>query len=155
MSLVQIDPAPVVASQSMRALEKANEVRLARCALKRDIGDGSQAISDVLLTVPSEADTMKLFDLLTAQPRWSNVRARQFMRSFPMGEDRLIGAMTERERYLAARVLRRDSDHAAMLRDCPVCRAEPGDPCLKMASNANSEVTAIVRADHHPDRRFA
>ena len=46
-----ITPAP----QRMRALERANAVRLARAELKRRIAEGEASAADVLLNPPTEA----------------------------------------------------------------------------------------------------
>src|SRR5207302_9066386 len=55
-----IAPAP----QHMRALARANEVRLARSDLKRRIAYGQLAVADVVLDSPWEAESMTVSDLL-------------------------------------------------------------------------------------------
>ena len=91
-------PAP----QHMRALEQANRVRLARAELKRQVADGELTASEVVLSCPWEADSMKISDLLTSQHRWGRTRCRRFLASIPMPENKTIGSMTERQRRALA-----------------------------------------------------
>jgi len=56
--------------QHMRALERANEVRLARAQLKRRVAFGETDVAEVILHCPWEADSMAVGDLLMSQPRW-------------------------------------------------------------------------------------
>ena len=64
-------PAP---PQHMQALQRANEVRLARAALKRRISDGAITVDEVILTSPWEAASMTIAELLTSQRRWGSTR---------------------------------------------------------------------------------
>ena len=50
--------------QYMRALERANKVRLARAELKRRIATGEIDVAEVILECPWEADSMAVADLL-------------------------------------------------------------------------------------------
>ncbi len=84
--------------QYMRALERANEVRLARAELKRRVADGDARVADVVLTSPWEARSMAVADLLMSQRRWGRTRARRFLAGIPMSETKTIGSMTERQR---------------------------------------------------------
>ena len=86
------------APQHMRALERANRVRLARAELKRQVADGTRSVSDVVLSCPWEADSMTISDLLMSQHRWGRTRCRRFLASIPMSENKSIGSMTERQR---------------------------------------------------------
>jgi hypothetical protein len=53
--------------QHLDALQRANEVRLARSALKRRVTSGEVAVREVLADVPPEAENMEAIDLLMAQ----------------------------------------------------------------------------------------
>ena len=44
--------------QRLRALERANEIRLARAELKRRIAGGQVSAAEVILTPPSEAEQL-------------------------------------------------------------------------------------------------
>jgi hypothetical protein len=91
--------------QYMRALERANEVRLARAELKRRIALGEVDVAEVILECPWEADSMAVADLLVSQRRWGQTRCRKFLSQLPMSEKKTVGSMTERQRrMLAARL---------------------------------------------------
>ncbi len=92
-------PAP---PQHMKALQRANEVRLARAQLKRNIGLGTLSIAEVILTCPWEAASMTIAELLTSQRRWGATRASKFLSAIGMPETKTVGSMTERQRGLLA-----------------------------------------------------
>lgn len=91
--------------QHLRALERANAVRLARADLKRRVADGELAAAQVILGAPWEADSMTVSDLLTSQRRWGHTRCRKFLQAIPMSENKTIGSMTERQRRAVAQLL--------------------------------------------------
>ena len=84
--------------QYMRALERANQVRLARAELKRRVALGEIEAADVILECPWEAESMAVADLLMSQRRWGQTRCRKFLAQIPMSEKKTIGSMTERQR---------------------------------------------------------
>lgn len=94
-------PAP----QHMRALARANEVRLARADLKRRIAQGRLTVADVVLDRPWEAESMSVADLLMSQRRWGITRCRKLLQTLPMSENKTIGSMTERQRHALAALL--------------------------------------------------
>lgn len=96
-----IAPAP----QHLRALARANEVRLARAELKRQVSEGEVTAAHVILECPWEAASMSVSDLLTSQRRWGSTRCRKVLASIPMSENKTVGSMTERQRQALARLL--------------------------------------------------
>ena len=92
--------------QHLRALERANAVRLARAELKRRVADGEITAAEVVLGAPWEADSMTVSDLLTSQRRWGHTRCRKFLQAIHMTENKTIGSMTERQRHEVAELLR-------------------------------------------------
>ena len=96
--------------QHMRALERANQVRLARAALKRRIATGALDAADVILECPWEAESMAVADLLMSQRRWGQTRCRKFLAQIPMSEKKTIGSMTDRQRRTLAAMLRSSSE---------------------------------------------
>src|SRR5437660_5050965 len=92
--------------QYMRALERANQVRLARAELKRRVAVGEVDVADVILECPWEADSMAVADLLMSQRRWGQTRCRKFLSQIPMTELKTIGSMTVRQRTALAELLR-------------------------------------------------
>ena len=96
-----MSPAP----QHLRALERANAVRLARAELKRRIAAGDVCAADVILRTPWEAESMTVADLLTSQRRWGHTRCRRFLQGIPMSESKTVGTMTDRQRHAVATML--------------------------------------------------
>lgn len=96
-----IAPAP----QHLRALARANEVRLARAELKRQVAEGEISAAHVILECPWEAASMPIADLLTSQRRWGTTRCRKLLASIHMSENKTVGSMTERQRQAVAALL--------------------------------------------------
>src|ERR1039457_1124806 len=84
--------------QYMRALERANKVRIARAELKRNVAMDEIDAAHVILHCPWEAQSMAVADLLMSQRRWGQTRCRRFLSQIPMSEKKTIGSMTERQR---------------------------------------------------------
>ncbi len=91
--------------QYMRALERANQVRLARASLKRRIALGDIRVATVILDCPWEAESMAVADLLMSQRRWGQTRCRKFLAQLAMSEKKTIGSMTDRQRRTLAAML--------------------------------------------------
>jgi hypothetical protein len=112
-------PAP----QHMRALERANRVRLARAELKRLVAEGELSAAEIVLNSPWEAESMAIADLLMSQHRWGRTRCRRFLASIPMSETKTIGSMTERQRHALAARLRGESPVVTAFDGFPPARA--------------------------------
>jgi hypothetical protein len=97
--------APAQLPQHMRALAHANEVRLARAALKREIKAGTENAADVVRTCPSAVETMTVSELLRSQSRWGRTRVRKFLIPLAVSENRELGRLTVRQRGELARRL--------------------------------------------------
>jgi hypothetical protein len=91
--------------QYMRALERANHVRLARAKLKRRVAYGDIEVADVILHCPWEAHGMAVADLLMSQRRWGATRSRKIMALLPLSERKTVGSLTSRQRGALAAVL--------------------------------------------------
>lgn len=89
--------APAV-PQHIRALRRANEVRLARAELKRRIAVGEIDVAEIILDCPPEAQSMAVGDLLMSQRRWGQTRCRRLLAQVPMSEKKTVGSLTERQR---------------------------------------------------------
>lgn len=92
--------------QRLRALERANEIRLARASLKRRIALGDVSAAEVLLACPSEAASWSVGDLLMSQRRWGTTRCRKFLSRNHIIETKQIGTLTDRQRRILAAALR-------------------------------------------------
>ena len=99
--------------QNMRALARANEVRLARAELKRRVAFGKVDVAEVILHCPWEAHSMAVAELLISQRRWGQTRCRKLLAQLPMSENKTVGSMTDRQRRaLAAMLTSGDPDRA-------------------------------------------
>lgn len=98
-------PQRVEPPQHMRALARANEIRLARADLKRRIARGTTSAADVVLEVPPEAEGMTASELLSAQRRWGRARSRKLLGGLELKENKQLVTFTQRQRELLARVL--------------------------------------------------
>jgi len=105
-----------VAPQCLEALERANDVRLARAQLKRRVRAGGMDAAEVLLTSPWQTRTMSVGELLMTQRGWGRVRVRRLLLSVAVPENKEIGKLTERQRLAVA----------AVLRGAPVKPSDPG-----------------------------
>jgi len=92
--------------QYMRALERANQVRLARAELKRKVAANDIDVADVIMDCPWEAESMAVGDLLMSQRRWGQTRCRKFLVQIPITEMKTIGSMTRRQRVALSELLR-------------------------------------------------
>lgn len=88
--------------QQLRALKRANEVRLARAELKRRIAEGEASAAEVILDCPWEASNWSVGELLMCQRRWGVNRCRKFLAHNHVGEMKAVGTLTERQRRLLA-----------------------------------------------------
>jgi hypothetical protein len=100
------ETAPMTAEpQRLRALERANEIRLERAALKRRIAAGEVSAAEVLLNPPQSAETWSVGDLLMTQRRWGTTRCRRFLARNNITETKSIGTLTQRQKNLLAQSL--------------------------------------------------
>ena len=97
-------PLPLM-PQHMQALAHANRVRLARAALKRAIAAGRRRRGGGRPRLPLGGREMTVGELLRSQRRWGRTRARKFLVSLGLNENRELGTLTERQRELLAGAL--------------------------------------------------
>lgn len=90
------------APQHLRALARANRVRLARAALKRAVASDQCSAAEVILDSPWEAESMSISELLSSQRRWGRTRSRKFIGRLGLTENKKIGTLTHRQRQLLA-----------------------------------------------------
>lgn len=88
--------------QRIRALQRANEIRLARAQIKRRIALGEVTAADVILECPRAVETWSVGELLMSQRRWGSKRCRKFLLENSIVETKLVGTLTERQRQLLA-----------------------------------------------------
>src|ERR1700744_726281 len=88
--------------QRLRALERANEIRLARAALKRSIAIGEVSAADVILSCPDAVYSWPIGDLLMSQRRWGSTRGRKFLSRNHIVEPKPVGKLPDRQRRMLA-----------------------------------------------------
>ena len=115
MDAAMTAPATMTASpeppQHMRALERANSVRLARAELKRAVARGDLDPAEVVRDCPWQTESMTISELLTSQRRWGRTRARKFLTPLSLNENKQLGTLTPRQRaILAAELATRSTD---------------------------------------------
>jgi len=103
--------------QYMQALQRANEVRLARAGLKRRVASGELSVAEVLLGSYWEAENMTISDLLMSQRRWGITRCRKLLMTLPMSENKTVGSMTQRQRQALAVLLAPEPARSAQQRE--------------------------------------
>lgn len=91
--------------QHLRALARANEIRLARAELKRGVAQGRVSAAEVIIDCPWEAQSMTVADVLMSQRRWGLTRCRKVLFALQLSELKTVGALTERQRHALARRL--------------------------------------------------
>jgi hypothetical protein len=99
--IAMITPEP----QRLRALGRANEIRLARAELKRRIADGDVSAAEVILGCPEAAHTWSIGELLLSQRRWGSTRCRKFLSRQQITENKQVGTLTERQKLMLAEQL--------------------------------------------------
>jgi hypothetical protein len=85
-------------AQRHDALQKANEVREKRAALKRDLKAGRDRTVDVLADPPWWVETMKITDLLLATPKVGRTKAHKMLRRAHVSPTRSVGGLSDRQR---------------------------------------------------------
>lgn len=89
----------------MRALARANQVRLARAELKRAVAAGEIDVTEVIIYCPWEANSMPVADLLISQRRWGETRCHKLLARLPVSEKKTLGSLTDRQRHALAAML--------------------------------------------------
>jgi hypothetical protein len=142
-------------AQTMTALQRANEVRLARAQLKRDVKSGALLAADVISDPPPCALTMPIAELIAAQRQWGATRASKHCASLGTAEMKTVGSFTTRQRAMIVLGLEGDQavierlarrDDAEIERRLALCtRLNGHGPCLHLAGHDGECVTAEAR----------
>ena len=84
--------------QRMEALKRANEIRVRRAQLKKDLKDGRRHIEEVLRDPPEYVGTAKVFDILMAVPKFGRVKAARFLNQCRISQSKTVGGLSDRQR---------------------------------------------------------
>lgn len=84
--------------QRMDALKRANDIRVRRARLKRDLKEGCVHVEAVLTDPPEYVATAKVFDILMAVPKFGRVKASRFLNQCRISQSKTVGGLSERQR---------------------------------------------------------
>ena len=84
--------------QRMEALKRANDIRVRRAKLKKDLKDGQVQIEQILTDPPDYVSTAKVFDILMAVPKFGRVKAARFLNQCRISQAKTVGGLSERQR---------------------------------------------------------
>ncbi len=84
--------------QRMEALKRANDVRVQRAQLKRDLKSGTVRIGEILTDPPEYVSTAKVFDMLMSVPKFGRVKAARFLNQCRISQSKTVGGLSERQR---------------------------------------------------------
>jgi hypothetical protein len=84
--------------QRMDALKRANDVRVKRAQLKKDLKEGSVRIEQVLGNPPKYVETAKVIDILMAVPKFGRVKAARFLNTCRISQSKTVGGLSDRQR---------------------------------------------------------
>ena len=93
--------------QRMEALRRANEIRVERARLKKELKVGDVSLSGVLADPPAFLLTAKVFDMLLAVPKYGRVKANKVLTQCRISPSKTIGGLSERQRSELVAMLRR------------------------------------------------
>lgn len=82
----------------MDALARANEIRVRRAQLKRDLKSGVARIDSVLADPPDFVGTAKVFDVLLAVPKFGRVKAARFLNQCRISQSKTVAGLSDRQR---------------------------------------------------------
>jgi len=84
--------------QRMEALQRANEIRVRRARLKRDLKEGGAKIDEILREPPKYVETAKVFDILMAVPKFGRVKAARLLNQCRISQSKTVGGLSDRQR---------------------------------------------------------
>jgi S13-like H2TH domain len=84
--------------QRMEALKRANDIRVRRAQLKKDLKDGRILIEKILVSPPEYVETAKVFDMLMAVPKFGRFKAARFLNQCRISQSKTVGGLSERQR---------------------------------------------------------
>jgi hypothetical protein len=93
--------------QRMRALRHANEVRIGRARLKRELASGMMRIDEIIARPPEFANTAKVYDLLLALPKVGPAKAARWLSQCRIAPSKTVAGLTERQRHELIGLFRR------------------------------------------------
>jgi hypothetical protein len=84
--------------QRMEALTRANDIRVRRAQLKRELKRGTASIDQILADPPDYVLTAKVYDMLVAVPRLGRVKVGRLLTQCRISQAKTVGGLSERQR---------------------------------------------------------
>ena len=84
--------------QRMEALKRANDIRVKRAQLKKNLKSGEVSIEEILREPPEYVGTAKVFDMLMAVPKFGRVKAARLLNQCRISQSKTVGGLSERQR---------------------------------------------------------
>ncbi|HWE82434.1 MAG TPA: integration host factor, actinobacterial type [Gaiellaceae bacterium] len=82
----------------MEALKRANDIRVKRAQLKKDLKTGTVSIEQILREPPEFVSTAKVFDMLMAVPKFGRVKALRLLNQCRISQSKTVGGLSDRQR---------------------------------------------------------
>lgn len=130
-------------AQRISHLQRANDVRVARAALRHRIAARQVTAAQVLAEPPAEALSWQIGDLLSSQWRWGPSRSSRFLNRLRISWTRPVGALTDRQRARIGRAL----SGGPVVRRCKECGCVDAAACTRPGAIANEVVCCHWVAD--------
>ena len=92
-------------TQSLAALDLANQYRIERARIKKAVKSGEVPIIDLIVDPPPAVRTMTVHKLLMAQAGWGKQRATAACRDVAITDTKTLGGLTDRQRQVVAGAL--------------------------------------------------
>jgi len=83
----------------MEALKRANDIRVKRAQLKKNLKAGDVSIEEILANPPEYVSTAKVFDMLLAVPKFGRVKATRLLTQCRISQSKTIGGLSDRQRH--------------------------------------------------------
>ena len=84
--------------QRMDALRRANDIRVKRAQLKKDLKTGRVQVERILEDPPDYVGTAKVIDMLMAVPKFGRVKAARLLNQCRISQSKTVGGLSERQR---------------------------------------------------------
>jgi hypothetical protein len=82
----------------MEALKRANDIRVKRAKLKKDLKSGAVSIEQILADPPEYVSTAKVFDMLMAVPKFGRVKSLRMLNQCRISQSKTVGGLSDRQR---------------------------------------------------------
>ena len=89
---------PARSAQRLEALRKANEIRVGRAQLKKELATGAVRIEEILVRLPDCARTERVSVLLLAVPKYGRVRVSRLLTRVRISDSKTMGGLSDRQR---------------------------------------------------------